>query len=194
MASMSVGFLAPLTLGTVWDRLVEKASRRGVHLSRHLPENTLPAGPDTRRRIYVVADVGDDTVPLSQAQSLATLLQGHAEKYDATVWTTSASCHGSSHCMQLLDEYEDYETRRPEACAKLTSVGNTSASRLAWVHARAPRSKDLAGNADVDQLSVVYACECCWESQPRLSHDLQRSQDEGRPRGTATSGAKMFSG
>jgi len=111
MASMSVGFLAPLTVGTVWDRLVEKASRRGVHLSRHLPENTLPAGPDTRRRIYVVADVGDDTVPLSQAQSLATLLQGHAEKYDATVWTTSASCHGSSHCMQLLDEYEDYETR-----------------------------------------------------------------------------------
>jgi pimeloyl-ACP methyl ester carboxylesterase len=115
-AMLKAGFLSAFTHSAAWKHVKDTAMDRGVNLDEHLPEKTLPNGPDTKRPIFVTANKADLTVPYSSSQQLAALLQRYPKKYELEeFWTHSDSCKGiggiETHCVDHLRHPKEYKTQ-----------------------------------------------------------------------------------
>lgn len=79
--SLFFGSLGLMFLESSWAFAKCRAYRWGVQLDFHEPAKLLPSGPDTKRKVYVVQNLIDVTVPESHARSLMHLVSEYPDKY-----------------------------------------------------------------------------------------------------------------
>lgn len=103
----AVNFLSFLFIDMAW---AFANSRADVHFMS--PANSLPGGPNTRRKVYVVQNLDDTTVPESQSDALINLIAEYPEQYTlGGSWFPSASCNGDMHRILHLKFPNEYRHR-----------------------------------------------------------------------------------
>jgi len=109
---MGMGWLFSILKGPIWANVVKEADERGVKLEQHMPETTLPLGPNTHRPVYVVTNTNDDTVPMTDPERLVAILRTMPEKYDVEdFWINDDLCEDRNHAADSLKEFKDYKFR-----------------------------------------------------------------------------------
>lgn len=104
-----IGFLAGMLADSAWKAITKYAASKGVNIHAHLPETVLPHGPDTKRPIFMVANVQDNTVPYASTQRLADFVKTLPTKYTlAELWINNDNCVGESHATDMMIHTEEY--------------------------------------------------------------------------------------
>jgi hypothetical protein len=117
LQSMHIGFLTSTLVDPAWDRVLDYAYEIGSDYNKHLPEKVLPFAPDNKRPISVVSNVNDDTVPISEMDSLVSLIEKYPNKYVLTSHKFDGKCVDrdgdpvEDHCVDHLNHADDYSKR-----------------------------------------------------------------------------------
>merc|ERR1711953_319361 len=110
----------------VWSNVEKEALSRGIDLNEHLPEEVLPRGPPTARPLYVVYNKDDYTVPISEFDTLVSLVNQHPDKYELNTYVVEGLCHGDPHVKTSLQYHQSYLLR---LCNFWTSAFGLNATR-----------------------------------------------------------------
>jgi len=116
-----VGPLGDLSLELAWA-----FANSQVELHYNHPAGLLPAGPDVQRRVYIVQNTEDTTVPTSQQEKLLHFLEEHPQKYRGDAWFMAAECNGDTHRILHLKYPSEYRER---LCLFWTHVFGLSSGR-----------------------------------------------------------------
>jgi len=102
-----VSFLGDLAIEFAWS-----FANREVELHHNHPAGLLPQGPDKKRKVYIVQNSDDKTVPTSQADKIISLLKEHPQKYQLSdYWLQPGSCNGDHHRILHLKYPSEYRDR-----------------------------------------------------------------------------------
>jgi len=119
-------------LGPLGDLGIEFAWAFGnndVQLHFNHPAKVLPAGPNEKRKVYLVHNTDDNTVPTDQHEKLVNLLTDHPEKYTLNdSWVKAAECNGDTHRILHLKYASEY---RHKLCMFWTDVFSLTQDRCA---------------------------------------------------------------
>mmetsp|Transcript_92740 Transcript_92740/g.198806 ORF Transcript_92740/g.198806 Transcript_92740/m.198806 type:complete len:430 (-) Transcript_92740:122-1411(-) len=105
--SKILGFLSFLFIDMAWA-----FANHAAELHFMWPGKSLAGGPNTKRKLYVVQNTADTTVPESQAEALIDLIAEYPEQYTLVgTWFTSATCNGDTHRILHLQFPTEYRKR-----------------------------------------------------------------------------------
>jgi len=120
LGGLGLGFMTDLVMPWVWSNTLGAAMAYNVDLEKHLPQDTLPQGPDTARPIYLVLNKQDGTIPSTEGDSLVALLEKHPSKYSFKGrYEPDGVCVDIDHCVDHLKSYKGYKAK---LCEFWTSV------------------------------------------------------------------------
>jgi pimeloyl-ACP methyl ester carboxylesterase len=92
----------------VWENVVAEALKKGVDISEYTPGKVLPAGPETKRKIMVTANIHDTTVNIADGRELIEMLEALPSRYQVSDLTFTELCNGKDHCIDHLAEADRY--------------------------------------------------------------------------------------
>mmetsp|Transcript_149266 Transcript_149266/g.388237 ORF Transcript_149266/g.388237 Transcript_149266/m.388237 type:complete len:431 (+) Transcript_149266:61-1353(+) len=114
-------------LGDLGIEFAWRFANSEVELHYNHPAGVLPNGPDVNRKVYIVQNSEDETVPTSQQDKLIELLEAYPQKYTLSgYWLTSAVCNEDKHRILHLMFPSKYRER---LCLFWTDVFGLSQDR-----------------------------------------------------------------
>mmetsp|Transcript_116408 Transcript_116408/g.370325 ORF Transcript_116408/g.370325 Transcript_116408/m.370325 type:complete len:171 (+) Transcript_116408:696-1208(+) len=117
-----VSSLGDLSLDFAWRK-----ANKNIELHFQNPGEGLPKGPDRARKVYLVQNTDDTTVPLDQYEQLKGLFEAHPKKYTlGGSWVAGGNCKGDTHRIFALKYTAEY---REKMCNFFTSVFGASKER-----------------------------------------------------------------
>lgn len=114
-SALPVKLVGDMAIDLAWAKANEK-----VELHYNWPEKTLPTGPDTKRKVFLVTNTEDTKVPDEHAELFKSLFSAHGTKYaPVQQWKESQTCNGDTHRIFHL---KDPSTYRERLCSFWTDV------------------------------------------------------------------------
>jgi len=102
-----LGFVADLAIEFAWGFANSKLEPHYNH-----PAGLLPQGPDKKRKVYIVQNSDDNTVPTNQQDELISLLKEHPQKYTLSgYWLKPGICNEDAHRILHLKHPSEYRER-----------------------------------------------------------------------------------
>lgn len=106
------GFMAGLFANSAWAAVEKTALAHGIDVNENLPEQVLPQGPDTQRKVFVTANKQDKTVAFSNAENIEHLLKTYPAKYDlVNFWVLDGDCVGETHATDMMMHSDEYGSK-----------------------------------------------------------------------------------
>lgn len=129
--------LAGRLTGTVWKDIGDRAKEHGVDLEHHLPEEELPKGPHTARKLFVTANKKDNTVNFTSSEKLAKLIKGLPDQYTLEeLWLAEGDCNGQTHVADMFTHSDTYEKK---LCEFWSGVFGTKTCDVAEAESKSSR-------------------------------------------------------